>query len=88
MCNVEDMTNNTDTKPNADLRVSEAYTGPIIRRGETVRYVDFQGVETVGRVIRVSVMRGYYDPKVVVNRYLIIEGVGLAVPSQYCAVVA
>lgn len=62
--------------------VSQPYSGPIIRRGQTVRYTDMQGVVTEGRVQRVVLLRGYYDPTVVVERYLAIEGVGTLTPTS------
>lgn len=68
------MSTTTETRP---------YAGPIIRRGETVRYAPtFHGDVVVGKVQRVVLLRGYYDPSVVIERYLAIEGVGVLIPTS------
>ncbi len=61
---------------------ARSYAGPIIRRGETVRYTSLQGEVVIGRVQRVVLLRGFYDPSVIVERYLAIEGVGTLIPSS------
>lgn len=62
---------------------TRAYDGPIFKRGDIIAFDTPQGTIS-GRVKRVVRLRGYYDPTVIVERYLAVDGWGLLVPSSQC----